>query len=107
MEQEFLLHEEFITLGQLLKAAGVLGTGGEVRFYLAENEVLVNGEPEVRRGRKLRGGARGLEQRPRGRAVESGVIPLRESVVASGHLALSVVPQECSRQRCSSSLAQC
>jgi ribosome-associated protein len=27
-----------------------------VRFYLAENVVLVNGEPEQRRGRKLRAG---------------------------------------------------
>lgn len=53
---EFILDEEFITLGQLLKAAGILGTGGEIKFYLAENEVLVNGEPEQRRGRKLRAG---------------------------------------------------
>ncbi len=56
MEQEFELREEFITLGQLLKAAGVLGTGGEIKFYLAENEVMVNGEPEQRRGRKLHAG---------------------------------------------------
>lgn len=33
--------------------AGVIGTGGEAKFYLAEIAVQVNGEPEQRRGRKL------------------------------------------------------
>ena len=47
---------EFITLGQFLKAVNVIGTGGEAKFYLAENVVKVNGEPEQRRGRKLRPG---------------------------------------------------
>lgn len=56
MEQRFPLREEYITLGQLLKALGLLGTGGEIKFYLAENDVRVNGEPEQRRGRKLRAG---------------------------------------------------
>lgn len=50
------LREEYITLGQLLKAAGVIGAGGEARSYLAEQEVRVNGEREQRRGRKLRAG---------------------------------------------------
>lgn len=47
---------EYITLGQLLKVAGILGTGGEAKFYLSEQVVQVNGEPEQRRGRKLRPG---------------------------------------------------
>jgi S4 domain protein YaaA len=45
--------ETFITLGVLLKLTGVIDTGGQAKFYLAENAVLVNGEEENRRGRKL------------------------------------------------------
>jgi len=47
---------EYITLGQLLKLNGIAGAGGDVRWYLAERPVLVNGEAEKRRGRKLRPG---------------------------------------------------
>ena len=45
--------EPFITLGVLLKITGVIDTGGQAKFFLAENIVLVNGEEENRRGRKL------------------------------------------------------
>lgn len=47
------LNGEYITLQQLLKAANILSSGGQVKAYLAENPVLVNQEPENRRGRKL------------------------------------------------------
>jgi S4 domain protein YaaA len=46
----------YITLGQLLKFADVVSAGGEEKAYLASHEVLVNGETENRRGRKLRDG---------------------------------------------------
>ena len=45
--------EPYITLGVLLKVTKVISTGGEAKFFLSENEVLVNGEKENRRGRKL------------------------------------------------------
>ena len=45
--------EPFITLGILLKIAGIIDTGGQAKFFLSENTVLVNGEVENRRGRKL------------------------------------------------------
>ncbi|MFL5827906.1 MAG: RNA-binding S4 domain-containing protein [Thermoleophilaceae bacterium] len=45
-----------IRLGQLLKLAGVVEGGGEVKGFLAEEPVLVNGEPESRRGRQLHPG---------------------------------------------------
>ena len=45
--------EPFITLGVLLKITGIIDTGGQAKFFLAENTVLVNGEEENRRGRKL------------------------------------------------------
>ena len=45
--------EEFITLNVLLKLADIISTGGMAKIYLQENIVLVNGEEENRRGRKL------------------------------------------------------
>jgi ribosome-associated protein len=50
---EIPIRGESIRLGQLLKLAGVVGGGGEVKALLAERPVLVNGEPEQRRGRQL------------------------------------------------------
>lgn len=52
-EQQIAVLGEYITLGQLLKIAGVIGSGGEAKIYLAETVIQVNGEPEQRRGRKL------------------------------------------------------
>ena len=45
-----------ITLGQALKAASIAGTGGEAKILVQMGEVLVNGEVETLRGRKLREG---------------------------------------------------
>ena len=44
------------TLGQALKIWGVAGTGGEAKVLIQFGEVLVNGEVETRRGRKLQEG---------------------------------------------------
>ncbi len=55
-EQHVAVKGDHITLGQLLKMAGIIGTGGEAKYYLSETVVQVNGEPEQRRGRKLRPG---------------------------------------------------
>lgn len=42
-----------ITVGQFLKASGLVGTGGEAKIVIAEGLVRVNGEVELRRGHKL------------------------------------------------------
>lgn len=47
------LEREPITLGQLLKLAGVVGTGGGAKQLLAQGQVRVDGQVEERRGRKL------------------------------------------------------
>jgi S4 domain protein YaaA len=44
---------EYITLGQFLKFVNLIGNGGEVKEYLSRNMIIVNGEEENRRGRKL------------------------------------------------------
>ena len=48
--------EEYITLQSVLKVANVISTGGMAKMFLEENDVLVNGELEKRRGRKLYNG---------------------------------------------------
>lgn len=44
---------EYITLGQFLKLADCIDTGGQAKMFLAEGKVYVNGEPENKRGKKL------------------------------------------------------
>lgn len=44
---------EYITLGQLLKKADFIQSGGEAKFAVKTMKITVNGEPEDRRGRKL------------------------------------------------------
>ncbi len=48
--------EEFIRLGQLLKASGLAENGGEAKELIQDGLVTVNGETETRRGRKLYNG---------------------------------------------------
>jgi ribosome-associated protein len=44
------------TLGQALKVASLVGSGGEAKVMIQAGEVLVNGEVETRRGRQLEQG---------------------------------------------------
>jgi len=52
-EEFFTLESEYITLGQFLKITDFIQSGGQARFFLENNEILINGEPENRRGKKL------------------------------------------------------
>ena len=54
--REVPIRGEMIRLGELLKLAGIVGTGGEAKHLLASTDVRVNGELESRRGRQLRSG---------------------------------------------------
>ena len=56
MAREVAIRGDTIRLGQLLKLAGVVGAGAEAKAFLATEAVLVNGEPEARRGRQLHPG---------------------------------------------------
>ena len=47
---------DYITLGQFLKLADIIETGGEAKMFLASNKVIIDGVEDNRRGRKLRGG---------------------------------------------------
>lgn len=52
----FKLRDEYIKLEQLLKACDIVSSGGQVKEYLAYNDVFVNGELETRRGKKIYAG---------------------------------------------------
>ncbi|WP_203363979.1 S4 domain-containing protein YaaA [Bacillus sp. REN10] len=56
MENRVVIETEYIVLGQFLKLAEVIQTGGMAKWFLSEHEVYVNGELDQRRGRKLRVG---------------------------------------------------
>ncbi len=50
------LREEYIKLGQALKAAGLVESGVEAKDVIVDGMVEVNGEVDTRRGRKLYAG---------------------------------------------------
>lgn len=53
---EIKLREEFIKLGQALKAAGLVESGAEAKEEILDGRVKVNGAVEVQRGKKLYAG---------------------------------------------------
>ncbi|MBN6187302.1 S4 domain-containing protein YaaA [Aneurinibacillus sp. BA2021] len=55
-KQKVIIHTEYIPLGQFLKLAEIIDTGGQAKFFLAETYIEVNGEEENRRGKKLYNG---------------------------------------------------
>jgi len=58
LTREIPIRDQTIRLGQLLKLAGVVDSGSEVKELLAGEAALVNEEPEIRRGRQLHPGDR-------------------------------------------------
>ena len=48
--------EDMIRLGQFLKLADLIETGGEAKILIAQGDVTVNGEVDLRRGRQLHRG---------------------------------------------------
>jgi ribosome-associated protein len=53
MPRDVEIRGDTIRLGQVLKLAGIVGSGGEARALVEEGRVTVNGEVERRRGRQL------------------------------------------------------
>lgn len=50
------LRDEYIKLGQALKAADLVGSGVDAKFVIQDGLVTVNGETEYQRGKKLYNG---------------------------------------------------
>ena len=55
---QFDITTEYIKLDSLLKGVNIAGSGGEAKLIIADGLVRVNGEVELRRGRKLYPGDR-------------------------------------------------
>lgn len=55
-EEKVTLKTEFITLNQLLKLVGISFNGAEAKYMILDEKIKVNGEVEIRRGKKIRSG---------------------------------------------------
>ena len=58
MMKKIIVRDEYIKLGQVLKAAGLAGSGAEAKMIISAGQVFVNGNVEYQRGKKLRNGDR-------------------------------------------------
>ena len=58
MAKTLVVAGEHLTLGQMLKEVGYIDTGGQAKWVLKEDRILVDGDLETRRGRKLYPGMR-------------------------------------------------
>ncbi|MCR5587952.1 MAG: RNA-binding S4 domain-containing protein [Lachnospiraceae bacterium] len=56
--EEIFIKDDYIKLDQAIKLAGLVMSGAEAKHLITEGEVLVNGEEELRRGKKLHDGDR-------------------------------------------------
>lgn len=54
--EEIILRDDFIKLGQAIKAAGLVESGVEAKIVIQDGEVKVNGVVVTQRGKKLFGG---------------------------------------------------
>lgn len=50
------LRDEFIKLGQALKAAGLVESGVDAKLVILDGQVKVNGAVELQRGKKIHAG---------------------------------------------------
>lgn len=54
--KQIKIRDEYIKLGQAMKLAGMVGSGVEAKLAIQDGQVLVNGQAELQRGKKLRSG---------------------------------------------------
>lgn len=51
--KKIFINSEYITLSQFLKIEGFIASGGEAKYFLQDVDVILNGDLENRRGKKL------------------------------------------------------
>lgn len=56
LNETYTLQGDYIPLCDLLKTCGVCDTGGQAKHFIADGNVLVNGEVELRKTNKIRAG---------------------------------------------------
>lgn len=53
---EIFIKDDYIQLNQLLKYAGIISTGGEAKFFIEENDIVLNGVSVFELRKKIRVG---------------------------------------------------
>lgn len=53
MSETISIDTDYIKLDSFLKLANLVMSGGEAKLVIQEGQIMVNGEMETRRGRKL------------------------------------------------------
>ena len=56
LKKEIKIKDDYITLGQLLKVADLISSGGESKFFIQQHRIYHNGMIETRRGKKIYSG---------------------------------------------------
>lgn len=51
--RKIAIKTDYITLSQFLKLSNIVSSGGEAKIFLLNEEILVNNQPDNRKGRKL------------------------------------------------------
>ena len=51
--EDIKIEEEYIKLGQFLKYVDLVSSGGEIKSFLYENIIIINGQEDNRKGRKI------------------------------------------------------
>ena len=51
--ERIIISGEYITLAQLLKVLSYISSGGQAKYFLADNKIFVNKKLEQKRGRKI------------------------------------------------------
>lgn len=51
--ETIFIHTDWIQLDQALKKEGIIGTGGEMAFFLEQNKVFLNGKKVTEKRKKL------------------------------------------------------
>lgn len=54
--EKIKISTEYIKLEQMMKFAGMVGSGSDAKMIISEGTVRVNGNVELQRGKKLRPG---------------------------------------------------
>lgn len=54
--KEIFIKTEYIKLGQFVKYINLISNGSDIKIFLSQNEIIINGEIENRRGRKIYNG---------------------------------------------------
>ena len=96
--KQIKIRDEFVTLGQFLKLADLISSGGEAKFFLRENTVVINDEEDDRRGDLPGGSVLPHQHGPYRLAAVKGALGGYRAAGRAVHQAVCrKIPPECQR----------